>query len=65
LSPKTQKKKPSKVGRPPLANGTAKAVFLRVRITTDERLAIETAAKASNQTVSEWLRGKLPAMIRG
>ncbi len=37
--------------------------MLRVRVTTDERAAIETAAKTKNQTVSEWLRSKLPAMI--
>jgi uncharacterized protein (DUF1778 family) len=39
--------------------------MLRVRITADERRAIETAAQASNQTVSEWLRGKLAAILGG
>jgi hypothetical protein len=56
-------KKPSRAGRPPLPKGNAKAVMLRVRVTADERLAIETAAKASSQTASEWIRGKLLATI--
>jgi uncharacterized protein (DUF1778 family) len=60
-----QKPKPSKQGRPPLPKGNAKAVMLRVRVTADERLAIETAAKASNQIVSEWIRGTLTAAIGG
>jgi len=37
--------------------------MLRVRVTPDERLAIETAAKASNQTASQWIRGLLAATI--
>jgi uncharacterized protein (DUF1778 family) len=37
--------------------------MLRVRITQDELAAIETAAKAGNQTVSEWIRSKLAAAI--
>jgi hypothetical protein len=57
--------KPKKPGRPPLPKGNAKVVMLRVRVTPNEREAIEKAAKAKNQTVSEWLRGNLPAMIRG
>ena len=65
MSQKTQKKKPSKAGRPPLPEGNARATMLRVRITADERRAIEKAAQASNQTVSEWLRRKLAAMIGG
>lgn len=55
--------KPKKPGRPPLPKGNAKAVMLRVRVTPDERAAIGKAAKAKNQTVSEWLRGNLTALI--
>jgi hypothetical protein len=55
--------KPKRAGRPPLPEGNAKAVMLRVRVTADERAAIGKAAKAKNQTVSEWLRGNLTAMI--
>jgi hypothetical protein len=59
------KPKPRKAGRPPLPKGDAKAVMLRVRVTLDERMAIEKAARAKNQTISEWLRGNLTAMIGG
>ena len=44
-----QKPRPRKAGRPPLPDGNAKAVMLRVRVTPNERAAIETAAKADNQ----------------
>jgi hypothetical protein len=37
--------------------------MLRVRLTTDELRAVEAAAKASEKTVSEWIRGLLsPAL---
>jgi hypothetical protein len=58
-----QKPKPRKAGRPRLPKGSTKAGYLRVRVTPDEQAAIDKAAKASKQTVSEWLRSKLPAMI--
>jgi len=58
-----QKRKPKKAGRPPLPKGDAKAVFLRVRITPDERKAIEVKAKTGNQSVSEWIRKVLYAAI--
>jgi hypothetical protein len=61
----TQKQKPNKPGRPPLPKGNAKAVMLRVRVTTDERLAIETEAKANKQTASQWIRSTLTAAIGG
>jgi hypothetical protein len=56
-----QKPKPKKPGRPPLPEGNAKAVMIRVRVTTDERLAIENAAKLKSQTASEWIRSTLLA----
>lgn len=56
-------KKPGKAGRPPLPKGDAKAVMLRVRVTSEELKAVEALAKASNQTVSEWLRSKVAAEI--
>jgi uncharacterized protein (DUF1778 family) len=37
--------------------------MLRVRATPDEMKAIEAAAKASKQTVSEWIRSTLNAAI--
>jgi hypothetical protein len=60
--PKKQPK-PKKVGRPPLPKGDARAVMLRVRVTLDERLAIETVAKANNQNTSEWIRSTLTSAI--
>jgi uncharacterized protein (DUF1778 family) len=57
--------KPKKPGRPPLPNGNAKAVMLRVRITPEERTAIENAAKASDKTASEWIRSTLLATLAG
>ena len=59
----SQPKKSSKAGRPPLPKGNAKTVMLRVRVTSDELKAVEALAKASKQTVSEWLRSKLAAEI--
>ncbi len=50
-----QRKKP-KAGRPPLTKRNVKAVMLRVRTTPDELLAVEAAAKATEKTVSEWMR---------
>jgi hypothetical protein len=55
----TLKPKPRKAGRPPLPKGDAKEIMLRVRITPNELMAVETAAKKGNQTVSEWVRSKL------
>lgn len=51
--------KPKRVGRPMLPKGNAKDVMLRVRVTVDDLKAMKAAAKASNQTVSEWIRGTL------
>ena len=51
--------KPKKVGRPKLAKGESKAVMLRVRISPVEFKAVEAAAKASKQTVSEWIRSSI------
>ena len=59
------KTKPTKVGRPKLAKGDAKAVMLRVRISPAESKSIEAKAKASKQTVSEWIRSTLfPAVTQ-
>ena len=60
MKPKTNPK-PNKPGRPPLPKGSAKAGFLRVRVTPDELRGIESAAKTASQTVSEFVRGKLLA----
>jgi predicted HicB family RNase H-like nuclease len=57
--------KPRKAGRPPLPVGNAKATMLRVRVTPDERAALEAVAKAHNQSISEWIRSTLNAAIQG
>ena len=57
--------KPKKPGRPRLPKGNAKAVMLRVRVTPDERMAIERAAKASKQTSSQWIRALVSTAIGG
>ena len=53
------KPKPKKVGRPKLPKGEAKAKAVRIRFTPGDLRAIETAAKASNKTASEWIRSKI------
>jgi uncharacterized protein (DUF1778 family) len=50
-----------KPGRPKLPKGVSKGKFLRVRLTSDELQIIEAAARASKQTVSEWIRSRLAA----
>ena len=59
-----QQKKPRKVGRPKLPKGEAKGKIVPVRFTPDESKAIEAAAKANRQTVSEWIRSMLNAAIQ-
>jgi predicted HicB family RNase H-like nuclease len=53
--------KPKRVGRPTLPKGNAKAVMLRVRVTPDHLKTMKAMAKATNQSVSEWIRGTLEA----
>jgi uncharacterized protein (DUF1778 family) len=63
--PRQPKPKPNKAGRPPLPNGSAKAEMLRIRVTPDERKAIDAAAKAKSQSRSDWIRSTLTAAIGG
>jgi hypothetical protein len=53
--------KPKRVGRPTLPKGNAKDVMLRVRVTPDDLKAMKATAKASNASVSEWIRRTLRA----
>jgi len=53
--------KPKKPGRPKLPKGSAKDEMLRIRVTAEELRTIEAAAKSSDQTRSEYIRGKLLA----
>jgi hypothetical protein len=51
-----QPKRTRKPGRPKLPRGEAKARIVPVRFAPDDIRAVEAAAKADNQTVSEWIR---------
>jgi uncharacterized protein (DUF1778 family) len=55
--------KARKAGRPPLPKGDAKDEFLRIRVTPEERKAIESAAKSKKQSASEWIRSTLHAAL--
>jgi hypothetical protein len=57
-------KRTRKAGRPKLPKGQAKGRIVPVRFTADGLKALEAAAKASNQTVSEWIRATLNAAIQ-
>jgi hypothetical protein len=61
----TSKPKPKKPGRPRLAKGDAKGRTVLVRFREEDAKQIERAAKARNQTVSEWVRNALLATIGG
>jgi predicted HicB family RNase H-like nuclease len=49
------------VGRPKLPKAHAKAHIVPVRFNPDDLRRIAAAAKASNQTVSAWIRSTLNA----
>jgi predicted HicB family RNase H-like nuclease len=48
--------KPRPVGRPKLHKDHAKSSIVPVRFNSDERKKVESAAKAKNVSVSEWIR---------
>jgi len=52
--------KPKKIGRPNLPKGQAKGRIVPVR---EDIKRIEGAARASHQTVSEWIRQTLSSAI--
>ena len=55
--------KPRKPGRPKLPKGDAKSSIVPVRLNVEDRKKVEAAARAKDQTVSEWIRGALTAAI--
>lgn len=59
-----QHRKAKKVGRPRLPKGEAKGKIVPVRFTPDAIRAIEAAADANNQTVSDWIRSTIHAAIQ-
>ena len=46
-----------------MAKGVAKGTIMPVRFSPEERRRVEAAAKASNQTVSAWVRSTLSDAI--
>lgn len=58
-----QQQKKRKPGRPKLPKGEAKGKIVPIRFTADERKALEAAAKAKDQTVSEWIRNTALATL--
>jgi uncharacterized protein (DUF1778 family) len=53
--------KPKRPGRPKLPKGDAKSSIVPIRLNAEDRKRVEAAARASNQSVSEWIRGALTA----
>jgi hypothetical protein len=49
----------AKVGRPKLPKGEAKGRIVPVRFNVEDLKRIESAARASQKTVSEWIRGAI------
>jgi predicted HicB family RNase H-like nuclease len=56
-------KRKAKAGRPPLPKGDAKDETLRIRVTSNELRAIESAARGKKQSVSGWIRSTLNAAV--
>ena len=54
---------PKKVGRPKMAKGHAKAHIVPVRFNPELLKRVTAAAKASDKTVSEWIRSTLDATV--
>ncbi len=63
MNQQSQPKKNRKPGRPKLPRGIAKGHIVPVRFSYGDLKAVEAAAKANNQTVSEWIRSTLNAAI--
>ncbi len=55
--------KPKKAGRPKLPKGEAMGRVIQVRFTAEDTKSIASAAKASKQTISEWVRSTVHAAI--
>ena len=56
-------KKRRKAGRPRLPKGEAMGRVIQVRFTALDTKAIEAAARANDQTLSEWVRSKIHATL--
>ena len=56
-------RKPRRVGRPALPKGHAKARIVPVRFNSELFKSVSIAAKASKQSISEWIRRTLEAAL--
>ena len=57
-------RKTRKVGRPKLPRGEAKGRIVPVRFTALDLKAMEAAARASDKTLSEWIRSTVSNAIQ-
>ena len=55
--------KPKKIGRPKLPKGEAKGHIVPIRFNASDLKRIESAARARQQSVSEWIRGTVAAAM--
>jgi hypothetical protein len=55
--------KPKKIGRPKLPKGDAKGRIVPIRFNPNDLKRIESAAKAGQKTVSEWVRQTINAAL--
>jgi hypothetical protein len=58
-----QSKPKKKMGRPKLPKGETMGRIVPIRFNADDLKRIESAAKASQKTVSEWIRGTLTTAL--
>lgn len=61
----TKKTLPKKRGRPPLAKGQVKAKIVPMRLQDADVKLFEKAAKATKQSLSEWMRSTLRDVANG
>lgn len=59
-----QSKTRKKAGRPKLPKGEAMGSVIQVRFTAEDIKGIAVAAKASKQTISEWIRSTIHAALQ-
>ena len=52
-----------KIGRPKLPKGEAKGRIVPIRFNASDIKRIESAAKANQKTVSEWIRGAIASAV--
>ena len=58
------REKKTKVGRPKLAKGEAKAIVLQSRVQPSEKAAYQKAARSEGKDLSTWIRQTLNDAIK-